>query len=339
MTLQEILNADMATLGRWLRSGWDWWLAELRALAPAGLSAQLGARDQIVARPQPGGRFEVVARGVPLPPGRQGGVSATLAVDPGDCLIREMRLPALARADLEKLVALDLDRLMPFPAGEAVVAVEPGPRGGDGRQSVTIAALPRPRAAALLDAASAARIDVRRMGVADARGVRFDFLPALQAGRHAGLKPAQLWWAIVGLLFALNLAVLIIRDVEATRSLEELVAVSGQTAATARQLRARVMAEDARRQAQVAQRRATDPLPLLADVTRALPDGAWVQRLSWDGAQLRIAGFKRAEVDVVAALRKLPRFGQVRSSGADVAARQEQGEPYDVTAMVKERTP
>lgn len=339
MTLSDILNADMATLARWLRAGWDWWLAELRGLVPARLSDRLGAGDQIVARPQPGGRFEVLARGVVLPPERRKGVSATLAVAPRDCLIRELRLPALARADLERLVTLDADRLMPFPPGEAVVAVEPGAREADGRQRVTIAALPRPLAAALLDAAAAARIEVRRFGVAGAGGVRFDFLPALRQGRHSGLRPAQRWWAMVGLLFALNLAVLVVRDVRATRALEELVAANGERAATARQLRARVMAEDARRQAQVAQRRATDPLPLLAALTRALPDGAWVQRLGWDGAQLRLAGFKRAEVDVVAAMRRVPGLGQVRSSGADIAARQEQGEPFDVTATVPGRTP
>jgi Tfp pilus assembly protein PilN len=141
----------------------------------------------------------------------------------------------------------------------------------------------------------------------------------------------RIWWAIVGLMFLLNLMTLIGRDIQALRTVEALVEAHGQTAATARQLRARVVAEDRRRRGLVERRRGQDPLPMLAEATRLLPAEAWVQRLGWDGKRLRLAGYKASGVDVVAALRRSPLLADVRSAATDVPA-QGTTQPFDVSA-------
>jgi hypothetical protein len=142
----------------------------------------------------------------------------------------------------------------------------------------------------------------------------------------------------VALLFGLNLALLVVRDIQSLNSLEEQVGAHATTATTARRMRAQLVAEDVARRDWAARRVATDPLALLSDLTRALPDSAWVQRLSWDGAQLRLTGFKRGGVDVIAPLRALPRFAAVRAAGNDVATRQAVGEPFDITAESRTAT-
>ena len=333
MTPATLLNADMATLNRWSQAGWMWWVEELRGLVP--LQLRRGQTAELVARPLPGGGFALSRRGAPVvaTPGRT--VDAAIGIDPADCLIREVRLPMLSRAETERLVALDADRLMPFAPGAAVLAIEPGTPLDGGRQLVAVAALRSERGQAVLEGAHAARIAPRRLGVLDAGGrLRFDFLPRLQSGSSAAQHARRRWWAAAGALFALNLAVLIGRDVQALRAMEDSVAAADATAATATTLRARVIGEDARRRAQAAHRRAAAPLALLAEVTRVLPDSIWVQRLAWDGNQLRLIGFKRGDADPVAALRRLPRFGEVRATNAEIAAQQSAGAPVDVTATV-----
>ena len=145
-------------------------------------------------------------------------------------------------------------------------------------------------------------------------------------------SPRRIWWAVVGLAFLLNLAVLIGLDVQQLDQVRTLVDEHGQTAQTARLLRARVINEAARRQDLAARRSAQNPLPVLAETARALPDSVWVQRLAWDGARLRIGGYKPGSVDVVAALRRSPMFAEVRSSATDVPAQLETGQPYELTA-------
>lgn len=333
MNAAAILNADMATLRRWTLDGWAWWLAELRGLLPPGLLARLHRDGSVVAQPD-GDGFVLVERGAVRRADPAHAVSAAVVLPAGDCLVRDVRLPVLGRADLDRMLRFDLDRLMPFPAGTALVAVEPGVADGSGFQQVTFAALPRARAQAVVDAAATQGITARRLAIGVPGAVRFDFLPALRSGAGTtAATPARRWWLAVALLFALNLALLVVRDIQSLHSLEELVGAHGTTATTARRMRAQLVAEDAARRDWVAQRAATDPLALLSDLTRALPDSAWVQRLGWDGAQLRLTGFKRGGVDIIAPLRALPRFAAVRAAGNDVATAQAVGEPFDITAQ------
>lgn len=335
MNAATILNADMATLRRWTADGWAWWLDELRGLLPPGLLARLHRDGSVVAQPD-GDGFMLVERGAVRRADPAQATNAAITLPAGDCLVRDVRLPVLGRADLDRMLRFDLDRLMPFPAGTALVAVEPGRADGSGFQQVAVAALPRARAQAVIDAAAGQGITARRLAIGMPGALRFDFLPALRSGAGAAaVTPARRWWLVVALLFGLNLALLVVRDIQSLHSLEELVSAHATTATTARRMRAQLVAEDTARRDWAARRATDDPLALLSDLTRALPGSAWVQRLSWDGAQLRLTGFKRGGVDIIAPLRALPRFASVRAAGNDVATAQAVGEPFDVTAQAR----
>jgi hypothetical protein len=260
-------------------------------------------------------------------------MAATLLVPASAALIRDIRLPALGTADLRRLIALDADRLLPFAPGSALVDFEAGAVAADSSQIVTIAGLPRETAASALAAAAASGLDIRQLRLAGDDTARFDFLPGWRRDAAAPAdRPQRVWWAIVAVLFLVNVAAVIGRDVQQLETLAGLVEDHGQTAAIARQLRGRVLTEDTRRRDLLAQRQRHDPLPVLAAATRALPDTVWVQRLGWDGAQLRLLGFKSGGVDVVAALRRVPEFGAVRSVAVDVPDQASATQPFDVSA-------
>src|SRR5262249_54007257 len=101
-------------------------------------------------------------------------------------------------------------------------------------------------------------------------------------------------------------------------------------------LRRQVMDEDARREGIVAAHDRSEPMRAIDAATRALPDGAWVQRLSWNGHALRMAGYKQEGVDVLGARRASPAMPDVRDASADAPARLAAGEPFDVTAEIVE---
>jgi general secretion pathway protein L len=314
MTTASVLDADMTTVLGWARNGASWWVEELGALVPARLG-RLGSRPLDVAH-YADGRFSYARRGAALP-GAKGPVAVTLPATAA--LQRTIAVPPLGSSDLQRLVTLEAERLLPFAPGTAVIAFEAGPLRSEG-QSVTLAGLPLASARTAIEAAATAGLDVRRLGLAADDGVRFDFLPALNAAALTAKRRARLiWWGIAAAALAVLVGVFIAHDVRHLEETRALVEAHGQTAATARLLRARVIAEDARRRTLLADRGRHDPLPVLAAVTKALPDSVWVQRFSFDGQDLRLGGFKPASVDVVALLRQAPAFSAVRNTAVEMA--------------------
>lgn len=321
-----ILDTDMTALARATRAGFDWWTAELRAMVPEQLQARQRTPaavatwcDGMLTLNRSGVVATLPVDGAPLP--------VTIALPAEMVLVRILDLPALPRRDLERLVLLDLDRLMPFPPGTAVVAIEVA-AGLPGRADVAVAALPRDRALAILDAANAANLAPQQVIVA---GSRLDFLPALGGG-GAAARAVRFWWSVVAGLTALLILVVVGRDIQQTRALEELVVSQGDGATAARLLRSRVLIEDARRRSWLVRRERRDLLGVLGETTRVVPVRAWVQRFDWTPERLRIAGFKAGDVDLVTSLRTSPLFAGVRPSNAESSAPQPLGEPFDVTA-------
>jgi Tfp pilus assembly protein PilN len=332
MSSVNLLDADMATLGRWARSGFDWWVEELAGLVPSHQRRWISPRATTIAHFD--GTSLILSRhGMPIAAPRPG-LPVTLTIPSGRALVRTVSLPRLGKADLARLVTLEAERLLPFAPGTALIDFESEPRRDEARQSVTLAAIPVAAADRGLAAAQDAGLDVRRLAIANAAGgPRFDMLPAWR--RHHAIEAnsaRRIWWGLVAFAVVLNLAAFVARDVSNLRELEAQVAAHGETATLARQLRARVLGEDRRRRDLVARRHSHDPLPVLAAVTAATPDGAWVHRLAWDGQQLRIAGFKPAAADITGALRRSPLFAGARSGGTEVGAATATGQPFDITA-------
>lgn len=336
-----ILDMDMTSLGAALREGWNWWTGELAGMVPE----RWRARPQTLTGPlvEADGNGVLRLGGVRLDPVAEGTRRRLLhMVLPAEAVIaRRTMLPRLGQRDLARMVALELDRLLPFPVGTAIAAARPllhEAEAGHTRLPTLIGGMPLARAGALVEAARDAGIEPLSLTweSTEDEGVTLDLLPALIASgaiapRRDGRK---FWWGLVATLFLVNVGVLIGRDVAATNAFAAEVAEQQATGTAARAIAARIAAETARRQTLGEERRTHDPLGMLVLTTRALPEGAWVQRYAWTPETLRLTGTKPPASDIQRALRQTGRLASLQTSVSDPTAESGGGQPFDVSAAI-----
>ena len=348
MSLQEILNSemDLASVSAAAGRAWRWWVAELAAMLPPAWRSGLSSRPRLFAEREASG-WRYWRDGEPLaddrpPPGAQRGPGLLL---PGEAvLVRRIEVPRMPPADVRRMLALDIDRLSPLGGGLIHFDSEVIDRDGEGgKQTLLLGIVRRAAARQLVETAGAeglspAALSVRLDG--DGEPQRFDFLPAVReaAGERPAANARPWWWAAVGVLFLLNFAVLVGRDMASVSHLKKLVDSQRPAAEAAMRLRLRVDREQARREDLVRRGSASEPLRMLAALTGALPKGAWVQRLEWNGQAIRIVGSKSGELDMPAAIRGSGFFTNPRPLTAASAPRPESVQPFDITADARART-
>jgi hypothetical protein len=335
---RAILDADMMAVGAWLLDGYRWWLAELSELVPPRLR-QRGASHLPVVRYEPAAGLFRVRPGEAAAPIAYGAPMRAKIVIPAElCLLRRIERPAVAERDLGRMLALDRDRIMPVGAdamliGGCVIARQPDAE----RVTIDVAGLPVARARALIDALAAMRCAPARIIVdrAHADGAEIDLLPAVrEAGLDVGARRGgQYWWLVLAFLFLLNLWVMIWRDASSTAQLEQLVEDQQPAVSAAHRIAGRI-AHANRIAAATIDRRRQEPLQLLDRIALALPPGAWVQRLSWSGEGLRLAGYRPRNADVAGALRRRAGLVNVNYSNAEASATESAGEPFEITARL-----
>lgn len=336
-----ILDMDMTSLGAALREGWDWWTGELAAMVPARwqtkerkLSGPRAAFDAEGALWLDGAALDPVAEGAR----RQ---LMPVVLPPAAAIATRSMLPRLAPRDLSRMVALELDRLLPFPPGTAIAgarALADQAEPGHARVPTLVAGMPQARAAALVEAARTRGIEPLALlwQSSDDEALTIDLLPALVAS--GAITPRRdsrpFWWGLVAALFLANIGLMIWRDIAATNAFAAEVEAQATTGRAARALAGRLAREAALRRQLVAERDANDPLGLLALTTVALPEGAWVQRYVWTGESLRITGYKAPGSDIQTALRRTGRFASLQTSVSDPTAEGGGGQPFDVSATL-----
>ena len=336
-----LLDMDMTTLGASLRQGWDWWTDELARMVPERWQARPQMLSGAVA--EFGEDGTLYAEGIALDAAAQDSRRRVMHVvlPPGAVMVTRTALPQLGARDLARVVALELDRLLPFPPGTAIAAARALPDSdepGQAKRATLVAGLPIARAAALVETARAAGVEPLSLTWRSAEDdrVTLDLLPALVASGHIAPRrdTRPFWWGLVLALFVLNAGLMIWRDVTATTAFAEEVAAGQTTSAAARALASRIARETALRKALVAERDTHDPLSILALTTVALPEGAWVQRYAWTPESLRLTGTKPAGSDIPSALRRTGRFAAIQASVSDPTAESGGGQPFDVTATL-----
>lgn len=328
MAIADILNADLATIGRQLRAGSDWWVAELAAMLPSrrrgGVVAELHGAEAAYFRD--GRRLSAV-------PAR---TKAMLSLPPAQALLREVMLPRLPKRDTRRLLALDLDRLTPLDPATALFDFEPAEDVAPlGRQIVRLGVVRRTSVERALAHAAQLGIEPAAVGVAEGDGLaRFDFLPQLRAEQGMGPLWAdpRAWWIGAGALVLANISAATYLDAADVGALTDMVAAQQDAVQLAQRLRGRVRAEDARRAAQVARRDTQEPLRVLTAATAAIPAPAWVQRATWTGSALRLVGFTVDGLDVETALRHAPAFGVVHATSSDIAPTDPRYQAFDISA-------
>ncbi len=336
-----MLDMDMAGLGTALRSGWDWWTGELAQLVPERWQARPQTLSGPAAEFDPDGQLWL--DGAALEPAVEGARQRLMHVLLPASAVMTARplLPRLASRDLVRIVALDLDRLLPFPPGTAIAAARALPDAAEAGQAkipTLVAGMPAARAASLVEAARVAGIEPLSLTwqSSDDTTLSLDLLPALVAsGRITPRRDTRaFWWGLVAALFIANVGLMIWRDIAATDAFAAEVAEQQATSTAARAIAARIGRETALRRTLIATRDAHDPLSLLALASVALPESAWVQRYAWTPESLRLTGYMAPGSDIQSALRRTGRFSSLQTSVSDPTAEGGGGQPFDITAAI-----
>jgi general secretion pathway protein L len=348
MTLQDVLNSEMDfnSLLALARQGLVWWLDELAALLPPAWRARLSSRPRVLAEQAAPGEWRFFRDGHGVAE-EEADPDAPIGVllPPSAVLTRRIRVPRMATADVRRMVGLDIDRLSPLSPDLIHFDMEVVDRdAGNGQQTVLVGIVTREDAAAALDAAERDGLNAMAMGTradGDSPALRFDFLPAarLLSGRKAEGRARRYWWWGVLALLAVNLVVLVARDMIAVQRLRDQVDAQSPIVNTVLALRRRVGGEERRRSDMIARGQRSEPLRLLDTLTQAVPQGAWAQHLEWNGQTLRLVGFRRADVDMVAALRGSGAFTNIRTAGAEGEASATALVPFDITADARPPAP
>lgn len=338
MSGRGILDADMQTLQSWALDGWRWWIDELIGVVPRRWRERTTSRLALLAYDPVKGRLTPM----PSPDGIVASAGAPVAVvlPPALTLIRTIETPVVSQRDVANLVALDADRIMPLARDEVLLGARVrdriAPIGiGAAHLSVEVAGLPRATAEALAQVlATRDRAPAHVLVSAPEPGqpMPIDMLPALRSAGLAGAtsrSSAPLWLA-VGFAFVLNIGLLVWRDSATLDTLSNVVDQQQPAVKVAQKIIARMHQEDAIVGAAIDARRRHEPLALLARIDAALPEGTWLQRFSWTGNAVQLAGFHPPKADVPGALRKaglvVGRYGDTSN-----AAPTPLGEPFEIS--------
>lgn len=338
MSNRGILDADMTTLTGWLGTAWRWWLAELAELVPQTWRDRATARRKLADyRPETG---EILLRYDPERGYPASQAPVAVIIPQALCLTRTIERPLMSQSDLESMIALECDRILPLARDEAVLAARIVARN-DERRRMTVEVAAIPRAAADDLAAALGRLSRPCLAVHDqtpepARQPPVDFLPAM---RRAGLvgatsKTAAGLWLALGALVALNIGVLIWQDVASVDALSQRIAEQQPGVSAARRIEARIARSDSLANLTRAQRQRSEPLALIGTITGALPEGVWLQRLTWSGDSVRITGYRPGQADVSAALRRAG-FAVTRYSETAAIGPGKFGQPFEITLRLR----
>lgn len=339
MNLQQLLNADVRSVGRWFRLGFAWWGRELSELVPPSLRRARTRAAPWVAVLADDGTLRLWRDGQPAERrnGPRGAVRrADVVLPEGAALVRDLELPRLSAPDLRRLIEVNIDRFTPFSPDQVYFDATVLERGPDeGPQRVRLGVLERERGRRLLAYTDDLGLKVERMGPGggpEGRVLELDFMRAVreqEGGDPTGRRRVNLWTACAALV-AVNVFAAVLRDVQDLNQLQGVLDAQQPTVALALRLRRTVETERARRLALLTRRSTHEPLRILDATTRALPTGAWTQRLEWNGRALRLVGFKPAGFDAQASFHG-PALVNPRSLLSDMPTRTAQGkEPFDL---------
>ena len=274
--------------------------------------------------------------------GLRRGSPALLRLGEDQVLERELQIPEAARDVLEPIITNQLEPVMPWPISEARIGYEvQGAGDGDGQLKVRTAATSK----ALL---SEALEEAARLGV---RVEHIEFATSPQAERGIPLlAPGEVEKAarrarsirnslVLFLVIALAIAGLgLWRWLPAYRAHR---AIAAELAALQARV-AEVREANSRRAERIAQRRRLVELRkrrpavvvVLAALTRALPDDAYLTRLELRGERLLITGTARDAASLVERLEAMPLFADVAFSAPTIREKGKPGERFTISARL-----
>ena len=233
-----------------------------------------------------------------------------LTLDPAWVLSRTLRVPRAAEADLAGVVAIEIERHIPFRA-EEIYSSHAARRtsGGEGWLSIEVAVVPRRIVDPLVRALQA--VGLGPDAVVGENGRRFP-VSGVQERRRGGGGAFRVL-ATLAVVFALAAAVSPLMRLKARAvALAQTVATVAFEAEAVRDLQAEV--DRLTRGATVIGRaRAAAPpsLAVLGELTQLLPDGTWLYQLNAKGGEVVIEGRTQSSAALIGLIESSALFESV----------------------------
>lgn len=298
-----------------------WWGSTLSGMLPGWLKAAfVPNRNWVIVR-RDGDSFMVYSEnGQPIgsladsgsarSKVRSGDVLALL--EPGEAFLRQRRLPATSEQHLRSALRLQIAADTPFEIDEVhddcriIAGAEEG-----GQILAEQALVKRSVIAELLEIATANRIDLAGVDVADENGkpIGFNLLPEVQQARSDAFLPQLNRGLALGAL-----ALSVVTGALALVSMDRKLAAIERETAVVRSEAAAVL--DLQRQAnarveaiRMIEQRSASPVKfttLLDEIAAALPQDSWLEGLAYDGKQISIIGLSRSSDGLVSKLEAIP---------------------------------
>ena len=319
----------------------SWWGRSLAAWLPRSWRSLLGLdRGRLLLSPDPsappdgdaatvqlrredGDGLRDLGR-VPLPANPDdtlGDLPRWLLLPAASGLVRRLALPAAAADRLRDVLSFEIDRQTPFAAADVAYDARVAGRRADGQLDVDLVVVPRARLQAQADALGAVAATLAGVDLAgpDGTPLGVNLLPPAQRRRVA--DPWGRWnLALAGsAVFALVLGLWQVLDNrrDAADAFERELAPRAQQArqvAAQRQELAAIVAG----QAFLDRSRAARPttVEILDELTRRLPDGTWLEKISIEGDQLVVIGLSNEASALVRRLEPSPLWRSPALSGA-----------------------
>jgi general secretion pathway protein L len=313
-----------------------WWGTELRALLPPRWRGWLGDGVAWHLLQQEQGQWTLrrVGEAQPLArwsvdddaPAQRAAVSTALQgvdredrrlallLDPRTVLRRAVSLPLAARSQLAQVMAFEMDRQTPFTVEQVHYAARELPSAtlaAAGLFRAELLATPRNRLDPLLASLAAVGVVIDAVDLPEGNGrLGINLLPPPRRPHH--VHPRRRWNRALAVACVTLLALVLWQYLHNRRQalvrmqaqVESLHADAQQVLALRQQLQ-----DNAGAAGFLVQRKqhATTMLALLADLTRRLPDSAWLERLSIDtDGQVGMQGQSRQAARLLDALKDSP---------------------------------
>lgn len=258
-------------------------------------------------------------------------------------LIRTLELPLASSAKLRDMLRFELQRQSPVDSELVYFDYRVASRDFTSRRMTVLLRLVRRepvdhilalcRAAGTPVAAICAANDS-----AHAEGGNFPVDPAAARARRVHRR-MSVWLAALALLLAAILGGLfILRSQAAADQIAQATEQAQGNAAVTFRLREKVDGLNQADSALVAERSRPMLADILAEMTRLLPDGSWLQELEVQSDQIRIQGYSHSAAALIAAIDESPLFtnAQLRAPLLQGAAGLER---FDIAVKRRRRTP
>ena len=283
----------------------------------AGGEASVGTRDGVVPA-------AVVAQRLrdATPDGRR----AALRFPSDDCFIRTVELPTSAAGDFGQLLDLDMERATPFQRGDVWTAFTPlpaGPGQAAGRTAFQHFIVKRSLLAPAIADLQRAGVEIERLECwidGSARALPMDFLTASgsNTARPRSLARLILAAAAIAVLLAGNAANTYLARLQASlATLEDQVRPLREAVARKREADAGARSVDAALTALQTLNSTTVPkLAVIDELTRVLPDTAWLSDLRISTDRTDFDGYAASTVSLFPLLEKSALFVDATSTSA-----------------------